>query len=66
MENSILISGLFIGNCILFSTSLQIYMKKFDKDHNQPIIISSANVVVLCMLFHTLLTVSNNIYKKIG
>lgn len=66
MDKAILMSGLFVGKCILFSASLRIYMQPVDKDNKVSLLFQTMNVIYLSILFHQIINGSGAIYAMLN
>jgi hypothetical protein len=65
MDKSIILSGLFIGKCILFSSSVRIYCLSFDKDRSPYPVISFINTIWLTVLFYQLIDMSAHMHDML-
>lgn len=65
MDKSIIISGLFLGKCILFSTSVRIYCLSFDKERCPNAAISVINTIWATVLFYQLIDMSAHMHDML-
>jgi hypothetical protein len=65
MDKSVILSGLFIGKCILFSSCMRVYYLNFDKDRNPNLFLNMANTAYFIILFYQLVDMSAHMHKML-
>ncbi len=65
MNDHVILSGLFIGKCILFSSCMRFYYLNFDKDRKPNLFFNMANTAYLIILFYQLVDMSAYMHKML-
>lgn len=65
MDKSVILSGVFIGKCILFSSCMRVYYLNFDKDRKPPLFLNIVNTVCMCGVFYQIVDMLENMQKML-
>jgi hypothetical protein len=66
MDKTVILSGVFIGKCILFSSFTRAYYLNFDKDRRKPpLIVNIINTICMCRVFYQIVDMLEHMQKII-